>query len=59
MAKYSSLLDKAIASIAETKAESDVASLFAGTETTALAGDCSRLDSFELLAFFVVKEDAP
>lgn len=59
MEKYSALLDKAIASIAETKAEGDVDSLFSGTETTALAGDCSRLDSFELLAFFVVREDAP
>ncbi len=59
MERYSALLDKAIASIAEKKAESDVQSLFTGTETTALAGDCSRLDSFELLAFFVVKEAAP
>ena len=58
MERYSALLDKAIAAIAETKAEGDVASLFSGTETTALAGDCSSLDSFELLAFFVVREAA-
>lgn len=56
MEKYSSLLDKAIAAIAETKAEGDVESLFHSTETTALQGDGSHIDAFELVAFFVVKE---
>ena len=41
--------------IAEKKCESDIDSLFSSTETTALAGDCSNLDAFELMAFFVVK----
>ena len=36
-----------------------VDSLFTSTETTALEGDCSHLDAFELVAFFVVKEPLP
>lgn len=52
---YSALLNQAIETIAERKVESDVDSLFNETETTALEGDCSHLDSFELVAFFVVK----
>ena len=55
MDAYSDLLQKAIASIADIKAESDIDSLFNSTETTALSGDCSKVDSFELIAFFVVK----
>lgn len=55
MEKYSALLTAAISSIAEKKCESDIDSLFSSTETTALAGDCSNLDAFELMAFFVVK----
>ena len=47
---------KAIDAISEQKAEGDVESLFNSTETTALQGDCSHIDSFELVAFFVVKE---
>ena len=42
--------------ISEQKAEGDVESLFNSTETTALQGDCSHIDAFELVAFFVVKE---
>lgn len=56
MEAYSSLLSKAIESIAAKKAESDVESLFNSTETTALQGDCANLDAFELMAFFVVKD---
>ena len=56
MDAYSALLNQAIETIAERKMESDVDSLFTETETTALEGDCSHLDSFELMAFFVVKE---
>ena len=54
----SALLNQVIETIAERKMESDVDSLFTETETTALEGDCSHLDSFELMAFFVVKEPA-
>ena len=56
MDAYSALLSKAIDAISEQKAEGDVESLFNSTETTALQGDCSHIDSFELVAFFVVKE---
>ena len=59
MEAYSSLLTKAIEAIAEEKVESDIDSLFSSTETTALEGECSRLDSFELIAFFVVKGKVP
>lgn len=55
MEAYSALLTKAIETIAERKEEGDVDSLFGGTETTALVGDCASLDSFELMAFFVVR----
>ena len=55
MDAYSALLNQAIETIAERKVESDVDSLFNETETTALEGDCSHLDSFDLVAFFVVK----
>ncbi len=56
MDAYSALLSKAIDAISEQKTESDVESLFTSTETSALQGDCSHIDAFELLAFFVVKE---
>lgn len=56
MEAYSELLSKAIESIAAKKTESDVESLFSSTETSALNGDCSHLDAFELMAFFVVKD---
>ena len=56
MDAYSALLSKAIDAISEQKTESDVESLFKSTETSALQGDCSHIDAFELLAFFVVKE---
>jgi len=56
MGEYSALLSRAIETIAAKKDESDVDSLFSSTETTALCGDCSRLEAFELMAFLVVKE---
>ena len=59
MDAYSALLSKAIDTIADSKTESDVDSLFNATETTALEGDCSHIDSFELMAFFVVKGSVP
>lgn len=57
MDAYSALLTKAIETIAERKTESDVDSLFSSTETTALQGDCANLEAFELMAFFVVREE--
>ena len=57
MERYSDLLNKAIATIAENKQESDLASLFSSDETTALEGECNSLDAFELIAFFVVREE--
>lgn len=57
MERYSELLSKAIDSFAETKQESDIASLFSLMETTALVGRCDTLDAFELIAFFVVREE--
>ena len=56
MDAYSAMLSKAIDAISEQKTEGDVESLFNSTETTALQGDCSHIDAFELVAFFVVKE---
>ena len=55
MEAYSDLLSQAIATINEQKEESDIASLFSSTETTALSGDCATLEAFELIAFFVVR----
>ena len=52
---YSSLLCKAIETIAAKKEECDIDSLFSSTETTALSGDCAHLEAFELMAFFVIK----
>ena len=55
METYSELLSKAIETIAASKEETDVESLFSSTETTALNGDCAHLDAFELMAFFVIR----
>lgn len=55
MEAYSELLSKAIETIAASKEETDVESLFSSTETTALNGDCAHLDAFELMAFFVIR----
>ena len=56
MTKYNRLLQDAIAGIVEVKQESDVLSLFSEGETTALKGDVSGLDDFELIAFLIIKE---
>ncbi len=55
MDAYSALLGEAIATIQSQKEESDIASLFSSTETTALSGDYANLEAFELIAFFVVR----
>ena len=57
MSHYSGLLQKAVASIVEQKEESDLESLFSFGETTALVGDISGLDDFELICFLVIKEE--
>ena len=57
MTKYSRLLQDAIAGIVEVKQESDVLSLFSEGETTALRGDVTGLDDFELIAFLIIKEE--
>ena len=55
MRHYSELLQKAIESIVDVKKESDLESLFSCGETTALVGDISGLDDFELICFLVIK----
>jgi superfamily II DNA or RNA helicase len=54
MQPYSDLLATAIRSIIDRKAEKDIDSLFTGPKTTALLGNISGLDDFELIAFLVV-----
>lgn len=56
MGHYSDLLQEAVASIVEKKEESDLESLFSFGETSALMGDVTGLDDFELICFLVVKE---
>jgi len=58
MQHYSQLLQQAVATIVEKKEESDLESLFSFGETTALVGDISGLDDFELICFLVIKEGA-
>lgn len=55
MAGMSLLLSDAIASIVNTKEESDIDSLFRAGGTTALMSAVSGLDDFELICFLVVK----
>lgn len=58
MAKYSALLDRAIAAIVQVKADKDIESVFAGRETTALTGEINGLDDFELVCFLAVQKAA-
>ena len=58
MEEVSSLLSDAIASIINTKEESDIDSLFKAGGTSALMSAVSGLDDFELICFLVVKEGA-
>ena len=56
MRHYSELLNKAIEAIQEVKAEGDIHSLFSGISTSALVGDVTGLNDFELISFIVVQE---
>lgn len=56
MRHYSELLNKAIQAIQEVKAESNIHSLFSGVSTSALVGDVTGLNDFELISFIVVQE---
>jgi hypothetical protein len=58
MQHYSELLQQAVSTIVEKKEESDLESLFSFGETTALVGDISGLNDFELICFLVIKEGA-
>lgn len=55
MGKCSMLLENAITSITEVKAESDIDSFFSAGETTALENTISGLHDFELICFLVIK----
>ncbi len=57
MKAYSKLLGDAIASIVAKKEESDIDSLFSFGETSALENPIQGLDDFELIGFFVVREE--
>lgn len=56
MQGISDLLNQAIHSMIESKEESDIDSLFSGSQTTALVNSIKGLDDFELLGFIVVQE---
>lgn len=58
MQSISELLNQAIHSMIEAKEESDLDSLFSGTQTTALVNHIQGLDDFELLGFVVVQSMA-
>lgn len=58
MQKYSDLLEDAVLSIVDAKADSDLDSLFRAGGTTALLDKVSVLDDFELICFVVVREGA-
>lgn len=55
MSKVSRLLEAAISSIVEAKAEEDIASFFSAGETTFQSSGFSGLEDFELICFMVVK----
>ncbi|MBR1431832.1 helicase-related protein [Ruminococcus sp.] len=56
MSQMSELLSMAIDSIIDTKAESDIDSLFGSGGTSALTSDIKGLEDFELICFLVVKD---
>lgn len=58
MQKYSDLLEDAVLSIVDAKADSDLDSLFRAGGTTARLDKVSGLDDFELICFVVVREGA-
>ena len=55
MSFMSKLLNDAIESIINVKADSDIDSLFRSGGTTALLSEVSGIDDFELICFLVVK----
>jgi SNF2 family DNA or RNA helicase len=55
MAKYSRMLELAIASIINIKEENEIDSLFSLGESTALTNKISGLDDFELICFLIVR----
>ena len=57
MRAYSRLLEHAIHSIVDVKAESDIDSLFKSGGTSALNAQVNGLDDFELISFFVVRQE--
>lgn len=57
MRKCSALLQEAIRSILHVKEESDIDSLFKSGGTTALDTRISGLDDFELICFFVIRQE--
>ena len=56
MSVYSGLLEDAVLSILDAKADSDLDSLFTAGGTSALLSQVSGLDDFELICFLVVRE---
>ena len=54
MSKYSALLGKAISSIIEVKAESDIDSFLGGKQISFLKDEIKGLDDFELICFLRV-----
>jgi hypothetical protein len=54
---YSDLLDRAIHSMIELKEEKDLDSLFVSERTTALVGNITGLEDFELISFLVIQEE--
>ena len=58
MQLYSDLLSRAIRSIADSKEEKDLDTLFTGPKTTALVNPVAGLDDFELIAFLIVQDAA-
>lgn len=56
MTGVSGLLNQAIHSMIESKAQGDLDSLFSGSQTTALVNNIQGLDDFELLGFIVVQD---
>jgi hypothetical protein len=59
MQKCSQMLHKAVQSIIEAKEDGDIASLFKSGGTTALGAQIEGLDDFELICFFVVRQESP
>lgn len=55
MSKFSKLLGDAIASIIETKEESDIDSFLSGGQISFLTNEIKGLDDFELICFLVVR----